>query len=135
LQLIARHWICLWKFIPQGSQGHTFALFARDVSTDRKSPVPVQDCNVLLKLIHLDLAASPAVAPVKKVTIERHRAYKYTQAGLFQRLAPEPARLEDRDGPNTGLSLARKIRMAESESDFVALQDSNRPDDRQLSPR
>jgi len=98
-----------------------------------KVPVPVQDCNVLLKLIHLDLAAHPPFAPVKKVTIEATPArIRYTQAGLFQRLAPEPARLE--------IAMARiQAEFGEKDSHgrervgFVALQDSNRPDDFQIT--
>jgi protein ImuB len=93
-----------------------------------KVPVPVQDADVLLKLIHLDLAAHPPFAPVKKVIIEATPAHiRYTQAGLFQRLAPEPARLE--------IAMARiEAEFGEKDSQgrgrvgFVTLLDSNRPD-------
>jgi protein ImuB len=98
-----------------------------------KVPVPVQDVDVLLKLIHLDLAAHPPFAPVKKVTIEATPArIRYTQAGLFQRLAPEPARLE--------IAMARiEAEFGEKDSQgrgrvgFVTLLDSNRPDDFQVT--
>jgi protein ImuB len=98
-----------------------------------KVPVPVQDSDVLLKLIHLDLAAHPPFAPVKKVTVEATPArVRYTQAGLFQRLAPEPARLE--------IAMARiEAEFGEKDSQgrgrvgFVTLLDSNRPDDFQVT--
>jgi protein ImuB len=98
-----------------------------------KVPVPVQDSDVLLKLIHLDLAAHPPFAPVKKVTIEATPArIRYTQAGLFQRLSPEPARLE--------IAMARiEAELGEKDSQgrgrvgFITLLDSNRPDDFQVT--
>jgi protein ImuB len=94
-----------------------------------KVPVPVQDADVLLKLINLDLAAHPPFAPVKKVTVEATPArIRYTQAGLFQRLSPEPARLE--------IAMARiEAEFGEKDSQgrgrvgFLTLLDSNRPDD------
>lgn len=97
-----------------------------------KVPVPVQDLDVFLKLINLDLAAHPPFAPVKKVTIEATPArIRYTQAGLFQRLAPEPARLE--------IAMARiETEFGEKDSQgrgrvgFITLLDSNRPDDFQV---
>jgi protein ImuB len=98
-----------------------------------KVPVPIQDVNVLLKLIQLDLTAHPPFAPVKKIAIEATPArIRYTQAGLFQRLAPEPARLE--------ITMAR-IEAEFGEKDcqgrgrvgFITLLDSNRPDDFQVS--
>ena len=50
---------------------------------------------MLLKLAQLDLAAHPPHAPVKKIKIEAIPArIRFTQAGLFQPLAPEPAKLE-----------------------------------------
>ncbi|HEY2234101.1 MAG TPA: hypothetical protein VGK01_11570 [Candidatus Angelobacter sp.] len=98
-----------------------------------KVPVPVQDAEVLLKLISLDLAAHPPFAPVKKVTIEATPArIRYTQAGLFQRLSPEPARLE--------IAMARieaefgeKDTQGRGRVGFVTLLDSNRPDDFQIT--
>jgi protein ImuB len=94
-----------------------------------KVPVPVQDTDVLLKLINLDLAAHPPFAPVKKIAVEATPARtRYTQAGLFQRLAPAPARLE--------IAMARiEAEFGEKDSQgrgrvgFVTLLDSNRPDD------
>jgi protein ImuB len=60
-----------------------------------KLPVPTQDAKVLLKLMQLDLAAHSPQAPVKKIKIEAVPArIRPTQAGLFQPLAPEPAKLE-----------------------------------------
>jgi protein ImuB len=93
-----------------------------------KLPVPTQDAKVLLKLAQLDLAAHPPHAPVKKIGIEAKPArVRFTQAGLFQPLAPEPAKLE--------ITLAR-LRAVVGESDtngrqrvgFPALLDSHRPD-------
>lgn len=60
-----------------------------------KFPVPMQDARTLLKLIQLDLAAHNPSAPVKRATLEAKPARcRYTQAGLFTPLAPEPERLE-----------------------------------------
>lgn len=60
-----------------------------------KLPVPSQDAKVLLKLVQLELSAAPPPAPVKKVAIEAFPArLRPVQAGLFQPLAPEPAKLE-----------------------------------------
>jgi protein ImuB len=94
-----------------------------------KVPVPVQDADVLLKLINLDLAAHPPFAPVKKITVEAMPArIRYTQSGLFQRLSPEPARLE--------IAMARiEAEFGEKDSQgrgrvgFVTLLDSNSPDE------
>jgi protein ImuB len=97
-------------------------------------PVPTQDGRVLLKLAQLDLAAHPPHAPVKRVKIEAIPArIRFAQAGLFQPLAPEPAKLE--------ISMAR-IRAVVGETDslsrllvgFPALLDSHRPDYFQVSP-
>jgi protein ImuB len=97
-----------------------------------KVPVPVQDLRILLKLIQLDLAAHPPFAPVKKISIEAIPArIRYTQAGLFQRSASEPARLE--------IAIAR-IRADFGEADargrgrvgFISIPDSHRPDDFQV---
>jgi protein ImuB len=99
-----------------------------------KLPVPTQDAKVLLKLAQLDLAAHPPHAPVKKVRIEAIPArVRFTQAGLFQPLAPEPASLE--------ISMAR-LRTVVGETDlqgrqrvgFPALLDSHRPDHFQVVP-
>jgi len=99
-----------------------------------KLPVPTQDGKVLLKLAQLDLAAHPPHAPVKKVKIEAIPArIRYTQAGLFQPLAPEPAKLE--------ITIAR-IRAVVGETDsqnrnlvgFPALLYSHRPDYFQVVP-
>jgi protein ImuB len=99
-----------------------------------KLPVPTQDAKVLLKLLQLDLAAHPPPAPVKKIAIEFFPArVRLTQAGLFQPLAPEPARLE--------ISLAR-LRAAVGEKDeqarervgFPLVMDSHCPDSFQVLP-
>ena len=93
-----------------------------------KLPVPTQDGKVLLKLAQLDLAAHPPHAPVKKIKIAAIPArIRFTQTGLFQPLAPEPAKLE--------ITMAR-IRAVVGEADsqninlvgFPALLDSHRPD-------
>jgi protein ImuB len=93
-----------------------------------KLPIPTQDAKVLLKLAQLDLAAHPPHAPVKKIKVEAIPArIRFTQAGLFQPLAPEPAKLE--------ITMAR-IRAVVGETDlqgrqrvgFPALLDSHRPD-------
>ena len=92
-----------------------------------KLPVPTQDAKVLLKLLQLDLAAYPPQAPVKKITMEAFPArVRPAQAGLFQPLAPEPAKLE--------VTLAR-LRAAVGEKDeqarqrvgFPMVMDSHRP--------
>jgi protein ImuB len=97
-----------------------------------KLPVPTQDAKVLLKLLQLDLAAHPPQAPVKKITVEALPArLRLAQAGLFQPLAPEPARLE--------VTLAR-LRAAVGEKDeqsrqrvgFPQVTDSHRPDSFQV---
>ncbi|HEV7676531.1 MAG TPA: DNA polymerase Y family protein [Candidatus Angelobacter sp.] len=99
-----------------------------------KLPVPTQDGKVLLKLAQLDLAAHPPHAPVNKIKIEAIPArIRFTQAGLFQPLAPEPAKLE--------ITMAR-IRAVVGEADsqnrnlvgFPALLDSYRPDHFQVVP-
>ncbi|HEY3769626.1 MAG TPA: hypothetical protein VGN44_13215 [Candidatus Angelobacter sp.] len=99
-----------------------------------KLPVPTQDVKILLKLAQLNLAAHPPHASVKKIKIEAIPArVRYTQAGLFQPLAPEPAKLE--------ISMAR-IRALVGEADslnrqlvgFPALLDSHRPDHFQVTP-
>lgn len=99
-----------------------------------KLPVPIQDSKVLLKLVQLDLAAHPPHAPVKKIRIEATPArIRFTQTGLFQPLAPEPAKLE--------ITMAR-IRAVVGETDpqnrnlvgFPALLDSHRPDHFQVVP-
>ena len=97
-----------------------------------KLPVPTQDSKVLLKLLQLDLAAHPPQAPVKKITVETVPArVRLGQAGLFQPLAPEPAKLE--------VTLAR-LRAAVGEKDeharqrvgFPLVTDSHRPDSFQV---
>jgi protein ImuB len=99
-----------------------------------KLPVPTQDTKALLKLLQLDLAANPPPAPVKKVTVEVFPArVRLTQAGLFQPLAPEPAKLE--------VSLAR-LRAAVGEKDeqararvgFPLITDAHCPDSFQVLP-
>lgn len=99
-----------------------------------KLPVPTQDGKVLLKLAQLDFAAHPPHAAVKKIKIEAIPArVRYAQAGLFQPLAPEPAKLE--------ISMAR-IRAVVGETDslnrqlvgFPTLLDSHRPDHFQVTP-
>jgi protein ImuB len=63
--------------------------------TRLKLPVPTQDAKVLLKLLQLDLAAHSPRAAVKKIAIEALPTRVRTmQTGLFQPLAPEPAKLE-----------------------------------------
>lgn len=99
-----------------------------------KLPVPTQDVRVLLKLIQLDLAAHPPHAPVKQIKIEAIPAHiRYTQTGLFQPLAPEPASLE--------ISLAR-LRAVVGDTDsanrprvgFSVLLDSYQPDHFEVRP-
>jgi protein ImuB len=99
-----------------------------------KLPVPTQDTKVLLKLMQLDLAAHPPHAPVKKIKLHAIPAkVRFTQAGLFQPLAPEPAKLE--------ITMAR-IRAVVGETDlqgrqrvgFPALRDSHWPDDFKVIP-
>lgn len=99
-----------------------------------KLPVPTQDGKVLLKLAQLDLTAHPPHAPIKKIKIEAIPArIRFTQTGLFQPLAPEPAKLE--------ITMAR-LRAVVGEADsqnrnlvgFPARLDSHRPDHFQVVP-
>lgn len=99
-----------------------------------KLPVPTHDAKVLLKLLQLDLGTHPPQAPVKKITIEAAPArIRLTQAGLFQPLAPEAAKLE--------ITLAR-LRAVVGEADaegrgrvgFPVTVDSHQPDSFQVSP-
>jgi protein ImuB len=97
-----------------------------------KLPVPTQDSKVLLKLLQLDLAVHPPPAPVKKIMVEVFPArVRLTQAGLFQPLAPEPAKLE--------ITLARLRAVvgeqeegAQARVGFPLVLDSHRPDSFQV---
>jgi protein ImuB len=99
-----------------------------------KLPVPSQDTRVLLKLLQLDLSAHPPEAPVKRITIEAFPArLRYMQAGLFQPLAPEPAKLE--------ITLARLRAVVGTEDNhgrsrvgFPQTLDSHRPDSFEVLP-
>jgi protein ImuB len=93
-----------------------------------KLPVPTQDPRIYLKLLQLELAAHPPMAPVKKITLEAFPAHvRFNQGGLFQPSAPEPAKLE--------VTIAM-IRAAVGEQDdegrlrvgFPVVKDSNKPD-------
>jgi protein ImuB len=60
-----------------------------------KLPVAMEDTRVLLKLLQLDLAQHSPGSAVKGATLEARPARRrYTQAGLFAALAPEPEKLE-----------------------------------------
>jgi protein ImuB len=99
-----------------------------------KLPVPTQDANIILKLLELDLAGKPPHAPVKKVKVEAFPArVKFGQAGLFQPVAPEPAKLE--------VTLARLRSVVGDKDDqgralvgFPVILDSNRPDSFDVAP-
>jgi protein ImuB len=97
-------------------------------------PVPTQSTKTLLKLLQLDLAAHPPQAPVKKITIQLSPApIRSAQTGLFQPLAPEPAKLE--------ITMAR-LRSVVGEKDatgnprvgFPVTVDSHKPDCFQVLP-
>jgi protein ImuB len=99
-----------------------------------KLPVPTQDAKIILKLLELDLAGKPPHAPVKKVSVEAFPArVKFGQTGLFQPVAPEPAKLE--------VTLAR-LRTVVGDKDeqgralvgFPMILDSNRPDSFDVAP-
>lgn len=99
-----------------------------------KLPAPTQDTKILLKLLQLDLEANPPQGPVKKVTVEVFAArLRLGQAGLFQPLTPEPAKLE--------ITLAR-LRAVVGEQDdagcgcvgFPQVLDSHKPDSFQMLP-
>jgi protein ImuB len=96
--------------------------------TTVKLPVPSQDARVFLKLLQLDLAAHPPLAPVKKIILEAIPArLRFKQRGLFHPSAPEPAKLE--------ITIAR-LRGAVGEHDengrllvgFPVVKDSHKPD-------
>jgi protein ImuB len=99
-----------------------------------KLPIPTQDAKVLLKLAQLDLTAHPPHAPGKKIRIEAKPArVRFTKAGLFQPLAPGPAKLE--------ITMARlRAVVGETDTDvrqrvgFPALLDSHRPDHFHVAP-
>jgi protein ImuB len=99
-----------------------------------KLPVPCQDSRTLLKLLQLDLNAHPPEAPVRKIALEAFPArLRYVQAGLFQPLAPEPAKLE------ITLARLRSVVGAEdghgrSRVGFPSVLDSHRPDSFQVLP-
>jgi protein ImuB len=99
-----------------------------------KLAAPTQDAKVLLKLLQLDLSAHPPEAPIKKITVEAFPArLRSVQAGLFQPLAPEPAKLE------ITLARLREVVGAEdgegrSRIGFVRTLDSHRPDSFEVLP-
>jgi protein ImuB len=103
-----------------------------------KMPVPTQDAKVLLKLLQLDLAAHPPPAPVKKITVEVFPArVRLTQAGLFQPLAPEPAKLEvtlARLRAAVGEQTVEQDETARARVGFPVVMDSHRPDSFQVLP-
>jgi len=107
-----------------------------------KMPVPTQDAKVLLKLLQLDLAAHPPPAPVKKITVEVVPArVRLTQAGLFQPLAPEPAKLEvtlarlrAAVGEQTMDEMGKQDETATARVGFPMVMDSHRPDSFQVLP-
>jgi protein ImuB len=60
-----------------------------------KIPVSTQEQKILLKLLQLDLAEHPPSAPVKRLFLEADpAAFRFTQRGLFDRIAPEPEQLQ-----------------------------------------
>jgi protein ImuB len=99
-----------------------------------KLPVPTQDAKVLLRLLQLDLGAHPPEAPVKKIAVEAFPArLRPVQAGLFQPLAPEPAKLE--------ITLARLRAVVGAEDSqgrgrvgFSRTLDTHRPDSFEVLP-
>ncbi|MBZ5530938.1 MAG: DNA polymerase Y family protein [Acidobacteriia bacterium] len=99
-----------------------------------KLPAPTQDTKILLKLLQLDLEANPPQGPVKKVTVEVFAArLRLGQAGLFQPLTPEPAKLE--------ITLARLRAVVGNEDEdgrgcvgFPQMLDSHKPDSFQMLP-
>lgn len=97
-----------------------------------KLPVPTQEAKILSRLLQLDLAAHPPHGAVRKVRIEAFPArIQFGQAGLFQSLAPESAKLE--------ITMAR-LRAVVGEKDeqgrdrvgFAAVMDSHKPDSFQV---
>jgi protein ImuB len=97
-----------------------------------KLPVPTQDGKIVSKLLQLDLAEHPPHAAVRKVRMEASPArIRFGQGGLFQALAPEPAKLE--------ITMAR-LRSVVGEKDeqgrdrvgFAAVVDSHKPDSFQV---
>ena len=58
-------------------------------------PVPMIDVQVFLKLLQLEMAAKPPLAPVERIRIELKPVEpRVTQHGLFLPAAPEPQKLE-----------------------------------------
>ena len=97
-----------------------------------KLPVPTQDAKIVSKLLQLDLAEHPPHAAVRKIQVEASPTrIRFGQGGLFQALAPEPAKLE--------ITMAR-LRAVVGEKDeqgrdlvgFAAVMDSHKPDSFQV---
>jgi len=60
-----------------------------------KLPITTQEQRILFKLLHLDLVEHPPAAPVKRLLLEAQpAALRYTQGGLFDRIAPHPEQLQ-----------------------------------------
>jgi protein ImuB len=58
-------------------------------------PVPMNDARLFLKLLQLELSATPPGAPVTQLWLEAEPAHpRIGQAGLFQPLVPETQKLE-----------------------------------------
>lgn len=75
--------------------GNTPATVTQSYQRTLKVPVPTQNAKIAVKLLQLDLDAHPPEAAVKRIAIEAYPAYvRFGQGGLFQPLAPEPAKLE-----------------------------------------
>jgi protein ImuB len=84
-------------------------------------PVPSLDHRAFLKLLQLDLAAHPPVAPVVHVRLEANPVKpQAAQSGLYIPVAPEPVKLE--------LTLARiKAFVGEEKVGSPELLDTHRP--------
>ncbi len=83
-------------------------------------PVPLADARIFLKLLHLELAAHPPPAAVRRVTLTAEPAKpRVAQNGLFLPQAPQPEKLE--------LVLARLAAAGAENAGPPQLLDTHRP--------
>jgi protein ImuB len=88
-----------------------------------KLPVPMLDAKTFLKLLQLDLKASPPHAPVLKLWLRAEPVRpRFDQRGLFLPLTPEPQKLE--------ITLARLAGIAGGQGNVGSAEvlDTHRPD-------
>jgi len=106
-------------FPNEGRDGAPEAVLERTI----KLPVPMLDAKTFLKLLQLDLKASPPTAPILKLWLSAEPVRpRFDQHGLFLPLTPEPQKLE--------ITLARLAGVVGGQSNVGAAEvlDTHRPD-------